>query len=137
MSTRSFQARSTGLSQYGTRQRGIARPSSCAIRLLSLQLLYSCFTAALPLLYWTSNEAKLLAHQAAVCALEADKQRLYSGSVDRSVCVWDLRDWSCLQVLVGHSKSVFVLKALGNWLLSGSDDGSIKVWDIRHMHDTE
>ena len=126
MSTRSFQARSTGLSQYGTRQRGIARPSSCAIRLLSLLLLY-----------WTSNEAKLLAHQAAVCALEADKQRLYSGSVDRSVCVWDLRDWSCLQVLVGHSKSVFVLKALGNWLLSGSDDGSIKVWDICHMQDTE
>ena len=98
----------------------------CCFTAASL-LLYCCFTAALLLLYWTSNEAKLLAHQAAVCALEADKQRLYSGSVDRSVCVWDLRDWSCLQVLVGHSKSVFVLKALGNWLLSGSDDGSIKV----------
>ena len=41
---------------------------------------------------------------------------MFSGSVDRTVCVWDMENWACLFVLEGHSKSVFVLKALDDWV---------------------
>ena len=54
-----------------------------------------------------------------MCALEVAVGSLFSGSVDKTVCVWDIKTWTCINVLHGHSKSVFVLKALDNWLLSG------------------
>ncbi|GAA0153197.1 hypothetical protein LIER_11496 [Lithospermum erythrorhizon] len=54
--------------------------------------------------------------------------RLYSGSKDNTVKVWDLQNMQCLQTLCGHSSDVTSVLCWDNFLLSGSLDNTIKVW---------
>ena len=64
-----------------------------------------------------------------VCALLDGN--LASGSVDKSIKIWDLPSGQCIQTLKGHTRSVCSVCALpdGN-LASGSSDNSIKIWDL-------
>lgn len=51
----------------------------------------------------------LSGHSGNVCSLHAssDGRRLVSGSWDATARVWDTRDWSCSQILVGHQAAVW------------------------------
>ncbi|KAM6516800.1 hypothetical protein FSOLCH5_007742 [Fusarium solani] len=64
-------------------------------------------------------------------AFSADGQRLASGSVDRTVKVWDTATGACVQTLEGHGQSVYAVafSADGQRLASGSVDKTVKVWD--------
>ena len=64
--------------------------------------------------------------------LSTDGKRLYSGSQDSTIKVWDLGAGKETLTLSGHTAQVssLVLSADGKRLYSGSDDRSIKVWDL-------
>jgi WD40 repeat protein len=64
-----------------------------------------------------------------ILALSADGKRLYSGSWDRTIKVWDLEAGKEALTLRGHTGEVsLTLSADGKRLCSG--DGIIKVWDL-------
>lgn len=57
---------------------------------------------------------------------------LASGSRDRSVCIFDLKDVTCIMVLKGHDNWVRSLcwHPAGKYIISCADDKSIRVWDL-------
>jgi WD40 repeat protein/TPR repeat protein len=56
--------------------------------------------------------------------------RLASGSVDKTIKLWDVKTGQCLHTLTGHSSSVYALTVLPDGrLVSGSLDNTIKLWD--------
>ena len=65
-------------------------------------------------------------------ALSADGQRLASGSVDRTIKVWNLATDQEVYSLEAHADGVWgvALSANGRILVSGSRDQTIKVWDF-------
>ncbi len=77
-------------------------------------------------------ERDLQGHEAAICCLESTLGgNLASGSVDKTIKIWDLKTATCLATLRGHTGSVRCLKLLPDGrLLSGSEDGTIKAWNI-------
>ena len=63
-----------------------------------------------------------------------NSQRLYSGSQDRTIRVWDLQSGYTLKTLAGYRNSVWTLtfSSDGKTLVSGSHDSTIRLWDIDH-----
>eukprot|EP00250_Pteridium_aquilinum_P009336 c18604_g1_i1 orf=778-2208(-) len=86
--------------------------------------------------------ATLWGHTGAVVTLEASDGKLYSGSLDFTIKVWDLSTGLCIQTLQGHSNVVMGLLSWNQYLLSGSLDGTVKVWamnqsgtyDLQYTH---
>ena len=73
-------------------------------------------------------------HTAAVTAvaLSPDGRTIVSGSLDRTVKVWDAHDGRLLRSLEGHTAAVtaVALSADGRTIVSGAeDDRTVKVWD--------
>ncbi|WKT54223.1 G-protein beta WD-40 repeat [Fusarium oxysporum f. sp. vasinfectum] len=64
-------------------------------------------------------------------AFSADGQRLASGSIDKTVKIWDAATGAYIQTLEGHAASVnsVAFSPDGQYLASGSIDKIIKVWD--------
>ena len=56
------------------------------------------------------------------------QDRLWTGSFDSQICVWDAAG-QCVQRCVGHRSWVYCLTAVGDKVWSGSVDGSIRIWD--------
>ena len=69
-----------------------------------------------------------LAHSAAL-------KKLFSGSMDRSIRVWDLsfHEPLCDGELKGHRGGVIGMAVSRNKLVSGSSDHTLKVWDLATM----
>ena len=65
-------------------------------------------------------------------ALSGDGKRLFSGSQDTTIKVWDLEINREAITLRGHSGPVssLALSGDGKRLFSGSYDKTIKVWDL-------
>ena len=65
-------------------------------------------------------------------ALSADGKRLFSGSYDNTIKVWDPEVGKETLTLRGHTRSVtsLALSADSKRLFSGSHDQTIKVWDL-------
>merc|ERR1719411_796036 len=57
---------------------------------------------------------------------------LASGSRDRTICIFDLKDVTCIMTLKGHDNWVRGLcwHPAGKFLLSCADDKTIRVWDL-------
>ncbi|KAF7811465.1 Zinc finger CCCH domain-containing protein 48 [Senna tora] len=53
---------------------------------------------------------------------------LYSGSMDRSIKVWDLNTLLCTMTLNAHTDVVTSLVCWYQYLMSSSSDGTIKIW---------
>jgi WD40 repeat protein len=67
--------------------------------------------------------------------LSPQRHRLFSGSTDKTIKVWDTETWQCLHTLEGHSSDVMsvVFDESANRLYSASDERSIKVWDLHTL----
>ncbi|OIT20967.1 zinc finger ccch domain-containing protein 48 [Nicotiana attenuata] len=89
-----------------------------------------------PILAWRfldgsnfERAATLTGHTHHVVSLFAGAgNRLYSGSMDKSIRVWSLETFQCLQVLTDHTSTVMSVLCWEDFLLSCSLDKTIKVW---------
>ena len=72
-------------------------------------------------------------------AISSDGQRIASGSMDKTLKVWDTATGQALLTLKGHSDSVtsVALSGDGRHLVSGSRDGTMKVWDLQQCQGGE
>ncbi|WCJ20377.1 Zinc finger CCCH domain-containing protein 17 [Euphorbia peplus] len=72
--------------------------------------------------------ATMKGHTATVTCLRVGGKRLYSGSMDGTIRVWDLNTLKCLQLLKEHTDVVTSLICWDRYILSCSLDKTIKVW---------
>jgi F-box and WD-40 domain protein 1/11 len=72
----------------------------------------------------------LIGHMDSVYCLQFDKQKIVTGSRDRTIKFWDLATYQCIQTLQGHEGSVLCLKYNKNIMVSGSSDTTIIVWNM-------
>ena len=64
---------------------------------------------------------------------------LASGSRDKTIKVWEVKNLRCIITLIGHDNWVTDLcfHPSGRYLLSVSDDKSLRVWDLSSGRNTK
>ncbi|VFQ72141.1 unnamed protein product [Cuscuta campestris] len=70
-------------------------------------------------------------HYDAVSCMSVDLSRglLYSGSWDKTIKVWRLKDWKCVESIDAHNDAVnSVAVGFDGFVFSGSADGTVKAW---------
>ncbi|KAF0916031.1 hypothetical protein E2562_000660 [Oryza meyeriana var. granulata] len=72
--------------------------------------------------------AILSGHERPVISLGVSATRLYSGSLDKTIKVWDLDTLQCVQTLSKHKAAVTSVLCWDGKLLSCSLDKTIKIW---------
>jgi hypothetical protein len=75
----------------------------------------------------------LLGHTSGVLSLAFADEKLFSGSFDHTIRVWDVHTGTCLDTLLGHTDTVKCFTFAVGKLISGSRDGHIKVWDLQTL----
>ena len=73
--------------------------------------------------------ATLKGHSEFVRAVTGDAGKLYTGSNDRTIRVWDLETFQCIGEMLGHNLAVISLAVANGKLFSGGYDLTVKVWD--------
>jgi len=68
----------------------------------------------------------------AVRSLQFDEVKLVTGSMDRTIRIWNWRTGTCLRILEGHTEGVVCVNFDADVLASGSVDTTIKIWDFRN-----
>ncbi|XVF16791.1 hypothetical protein REPUB_Repub10bG0062700 [Reevesia pubescens] len=81
--------------------------------------------------------ASLDGHTGAVLCLTVGDKKLFSGSVDQTIRVWDIDTLHCIKTLNGHSDAVMSLLHCNGCLFSCSLDCTIKVWFATEGHNWE
>ncbi|XP_048562107.1 zinc finger CCCH domain-containing protein 17-like isoform X3 [Triticum urartu] len=87
----------------------------------------------------------LAGHDRHVITLAVSATRLYSGSLDKTIRVWDLKNLQCVQTLSEHKASVTSVLCWDQKLLSCSLDKTVNVWaasdsgnlQLMHTHSEE
>jgi platelet-activating factor acetylhydrolase IB subunit alpha len=66
--------------------------------------------------------------------VEEAKDYLVSGSRDKTIKIWEVKNSRCVVTLTGHDNWVneVAFHPNGRFLLSVSDDKSIRVWDLNN-----
>jgi len=79
------------------------------------------------------QKARMEEHKDEITSLELTKDKvLISASTDKTICLWDLKNYKLIKKLEGHTDGVQCLKILkDDTLASGSFDNSIKIWDLK------
>ena len=66
-----------------------------------------------------------------ICVLDI---YLASGSTDKTIKIWDIRNGTCIDTLVGHTGQVNAIisfsEAKERLICSGSNDKSIIIWNV-------
>ncbi|CAN0870293.1 Zinc finger CCCH domain-containing protein 17 [Linum grandiflorum] len=88
-------------------------------------MIWSCKTAAQE---QGNLSASLTGHTSPVVSLKFEGGRLFSGSIDGTIKVWDGSTLQLLETFKGHEGPVMSLLFFGEFLLSCSLDCKIKVW---------
>ena len=74
--------------------------------------------------------ATLQGHTSGVTCLTVVGNKLYSGSYDNTIGVWETDTHQHVTTLQGHTGTVYCLAVVGNKLCSGSFDRTIRVWTV-------
>ena len=75
--------------------------------------------------------ATLEGHTYHVVCLTLYGNKLFSGSFDKTIRVWNADTHEHLATLEGHTDAVRCLTLYGDKLFSGSRDGAIRVWNVK------
>jgi WD40 repeat protein len=67
------------------------------------------------------------------CVVSCNGSRLYSGSDDKSIRVWDMTTGQQLASMQSHDSGVTSLALSSSLLVSGSRDTTVKLWDTGSM----
>ena len=68
-------------------------------------------------------------HTGVITCLAYDQNRVYSGSADETIMVWDLISRKRVHVLRGHDGTIVSLAVHSFMLMSGGADAVIRLWD--------
>jgi WD40 repeat protein len=84
---------------------------------------------------WPTCQSVLQGHTSSVMsiAFSPDGKHTISGSVDRTICIWDAETGKVLGVLLGGHKAPVQSVAYspdGKQIISGSNDATICIWDV-------
>ena len=72
----------------------------------------------------------LRVHTYAVMCLTVHKNKLYSGSCDNTIRIWNTETHEEIAILRGHTDVVRCLTLHENKLYSGSYDNTIRIWKV-------
>lgn len=72
-------------------------------------------------------------HGGAVRALVSSPSRVFSGSDDFTIKVWDTETLQCVNILERHEDNVRVLAVGEEYMFSGFWDKTIRVWDLESL----
>lgn len=61
-------------------------------------------------------------------ALDPSRNKVYSGAMDMTVCIWDLLTGE-RKILTGHTSLVGLLRVSPSYLVSAAADATLRVWD--------
>lgn len=75
------------------------------------------------------NYAPLKGHTALVLTLCASRNKIFSGSIDKTIRVWNALSGAPLQTFTGHEAPIFTLLVDANRLFSSSADKTVRVWN--------
>ncbi|CAG8461286.1 15096_t:CDS:2 [Funneliformis mosseae] len=77
------------------------------------------------------NVRVLKGHTDGILCLQFDdvNNRLISGSLDNTVCVWNLETGEIIRVMKEHTRCVRALQFDDTKLITGSMDGTVKIWN--------
>ncbi|XP_011675203.2 uncharacterized protein LOC756678 isoform X2 [Strongylocentrotus purpuratus] len=73
---------------------------------------------------------RLQGHSDTICCVRFDIRRLITGSMDRTIRVWDIRSGKGIRRLTGHKGGIRCLQLDETRIVSGSWDMSVMVWDV-------
>ncbi|KAJ8754255.1 hypothetical protein K2173_002155 [Erythroxylum novogranatense] len=76
-------------------------------------------------------------HTGPVECLTVGAGKLFSGSTDGTVRMWDPEKFVCVETLTGHEDTVTSLLCWSSFLLSSSLDGSVRAWGMSHAGNLE
>ena len=77
------------------------------------------------------KKALWIDHHDTISVLAVGKGVLYSGSWDKTIKVWRISDFKCIESITAHIDAVnaLVVDLSRGFLYSGSADGTVKVWE--------
>ena len=70
-------------------------------------------------------------HSASVVDLTLHENKLFSGSNDKTIRVWNIETYEEIATLEGHTSNVDCLTLHENKLYSGSEDTTIRIWNTK------
>ncbi|XP_024987916.1 protein JINGUBANG-like [Cynara cardunculus var. scolymus] len=70
-------------------------------------------------------------HTDTISCLSIHNDLIYSGSWDRTIKIWRLSDYKCLESIKAHDDAINALTTSKGTVLSASADGKIKAWERR------
>eukprot|EP01121_Diplochlamys_sp_Union-15-3_P018667 TRINITY_DN6850_c0_g1_i3.p1 TRINITY_DN6850_c0_g1~~TRINITY_DN6850_c0_g1_i3.p1 ORF type:complete len:108 (-),score=24.16 TRINITY_DN6850_c0_g1_i3:41-364(-) len=76
-------------------------------------------------------------HTAPVLTTARYKNYLVTGSIDRTIRIWDVKKGKQLILLRAHEGSVNSVEIKDRWVYSGSEDGTIRQWENVLYQDEE
>ncbi|KAJ1895719.1 hypothetical protein LPJ66_004413 [Kickxella alabastrina] len=82
--------------------------------------------------HWAKGIAEvqtITGHADSVYCVQYDREKIVTGSRDRTIKVWDSQTLQCMRTLTGHEASVLCLKYDKQTLVTGSSDSTVIVWD--------
>ncbi|KAL9642107.1 hypothetical protein ABK040_007113 [Willaertia magna] len=76
------------------------------------------------------KDFKKFKHFDRITSLIVNENKIYTSSIDGTICCWNKNTGECLNVLQGHCHIVTCIYLHNNFLYSTSYDRSIKCWDL-------
>lgn len=73
---------------------------------------------------------RLTGHQDAIKTMTFNGTTLITGSLDKTIKIWNFQTGQCISTYRGHSDAVLSLDSCGTYIASGSADKTVRIWHI-------